>query len=482
MGPRNLEIKESAVKEKRIWVRLTRRCNNGCLFCLDSDSHDGSAIPVEAIEAQIRRGREEGGQRLILSGGEPTIHPHFVDFVRLGRDLGYSWIQTVTNGRMFAYRKFATAAILAGLNEATFSMHGHTPELHDRLVGVQGAFNQSILGMRNLLGRVVVNVDVVLSALNIPHLREMLEFWISLGITEFDLLHIIPFGRAWNENRELLFYDPKKMMPHFDRAFALRKRQGIILWTNRLPAPFLEGNEDLIQDPHKLHDEVRGRLEMFREWEIAGKEPICKDDRCGHCPMDRFCAALGERLAAGTPASSVPSHVRLESIESATVESVRGALATVGEGGALYLPAELGVADLLAGLTEEERRGVRLYLLRHDYLSEAAARDLTVRELAQVRRTYGVSVEGIPACLGGAESDARDAEMPPLVDGDGRLDFVAFTDWFIRNRYFVKSLRCAGCVHDAVCRGLHINTARNWGLGVLRPVAEPAGARGRKES
>jgi len=32
-----------------------------------------------------------------------------------------------------------------------------------------------------------------------------------------------------------------------------------VVWTNRFPVEFLEGLEDLIQDPHKMLDEVNGR-------------------------------------------------------------------------------------------------------------------------------------------------------------------------------------------------------------------------------
>jgi len=97
---------EAAAHEKRNWVRLTFDCNNRCVFCLDSDTHDGRMRDRDDVKRQILDGRRAGATRLILSGGEPTIHPSYVDFIRLGRLAGYPKIQTVTNGRLFRYPEF----------------------------------------------------------------------------------------------------------------------------------------------------------------------------------------------------------------------------------------------------------------------------------------------------------------------------------------------------------------------------------------
>ena len=94
---------EEAAHEKRNWVRLSYDCNNHCTFCLDSNAHDGTMRNNLDIKVQIIEGRKKGMSRLILSGGEPTMHPNFLDFVKLGKRAGYPKVQTVTNGRMFKY-------------------------------------------------------------------------------------------------------------------------------------------------------------------------------------------------------------------------------------------------------------------------------------------------------------------------------------------------------------------------------------------
>jgi len=214
-------VKEAAMKHKRHWVRVTRLCNQRCTFCLDSMNQDGTMIDVESLKAYILLGRRMGRERLILSGGEASVHPQYVELIRYGKSVGYDWIQTITNGMMFSYKRFATACADAGLNEATVSMHGHTAHIHDKLTGTPGAFVTGIKGIQNLwdTGKVVVNIDVVINKQNYKQLPEILEYYYNLGIREFDLLHIIPFGRGFDEHRHSLFFDLNDAVPYFRRAF-----------------------------------------------------------------------------------------------------------------------------------------------------------------------------------------------------------------------------------------------------------------------
>ena len=542
-----LEIKESAAQEKRQWVRLTKLCNNRCTFCLDTDAQDGTVVPSDEIRRRIKAGVGDGATRLILSGGEPTIHPDFLAFVGLGRKAGYRWIQTVTNGRMFSYARFAAGALAAGLDEATFSMHGHTPALHDLLTGVPGSFVQALAGLKNLLGRCVVNVDVVLNRQNVPHLREILEFYMDLGIHEFDLLHTVPFGLAWGANRDLLFYDPAEYGEDLCRAFELRRREGIYMWTNRLPARYLEGAEDLVQDPKKIHDEVRGRRDHFEHWVDSGTPLPCRDDRCPYCFLQGFCDRLGgvvDACLGREDASSGPVRVRadasrrfsgrvwpenltlnsgveLELVAAAPEEATAwlegfpvvvehltlvltpwprdpepwadlfgradvirlgpdalddGAAATLAawraadRKGSLEVPALTALGDALDDTTVDEN----FYLPVRARLTVAAARDLDLEGVRGLHARTDRSVEGLPPCLGTDATPPR--PMPELdltlLDDEGRLDMVRYTDDYIARWYMVKSHRCDGCSRTATCPGIHISGARRFGLTALSPFED----------
>ncbi|HOU54656.1 MAG TPA: radical SAM protein [Myxococcota bacterium] len=457
----SLRARQEAVGEQRLWVRLTRACNNRCLFCHDVGAQNGTIVPEEEVLARLREGRARGCTRAILSGGEPTIHPRFLDLVAAATGMGYSWVQCVSNGRMFAYPKFAARAVAAGLREATLSMHDHTPQVFEELVGVSGAHAQSLQGLRNLLRLgVVVSVDVVLNRRNLPHLKELLEFYVNEGVLEFDLLHLIPFGRGFDDHREALFPEPEMVARELHRALDwARTVPGIFLWTNRLPIELLEGHEDLFQDPHKIYDEVLGERESFRALFRDGTPPECEGPRCPHCFLRPFC----EEARATATRLRDPRRARAKAVDDGP--------------GPRPLEVTAAFCREAAGMSDEALHGRvpdRWALPAPESLTEALEVLPPLAEVQALSRRLGRPVQGLPACLGGprplpgGEDDAL-AFQPPDGEPLSERHLPDFIAHFIRHRYRVKSLRCRTCRLDALCRGLPVHAARIWGLGVLQP-------------
>lgn len=522
---------EDAAHEKRNWVRLTYDCNNHCVFCLDFMAHNGTLRNTMDIKVQIIEGRKQGADRLILSGGEPTMHPNFLDFVKLGKRAGYPKVQTVTNGRMFAYDEFLQQAADNGLNEVTFSLHGHTAELHDRLVGVPGAFVEETAGLKAALasGRFIVNVDIVINKQNVKHLPDMLETFMGWGVREFDLLQVIPFGGAWSDAREHLFYDLEGNEEALRRAFAYSRRPDVHIWLNRFPPPFTEGFEELIQDPYKLNDEVRGRREEYDRYLSIGEPLQCRDrdGRCRYCYMEQLCNTLDDvleerarpevdvlRLEAPAPLSGqLPPAKAVHAVARDLTE----AKALVDRAGAeeawLDLADYSGLFELLAddgtiwgtpvarcyasdgdtarellgrgdfdvairatGETEpvirENAESSRIVVVQPTYsrLTEQKSSDVDIAVLCR-DLPAGVRVEGVPPCLSGrAPAPERSQLDGGMLGADARVDMGRYAKRYISDRYFTKSRRCGSCKYDDRCSGVHINFVRAHGYAKLQPI------------
>src|SRR5581483_9990102 len=180
-----------------------------------------------------------------------------------------------------------------------FSLHGPNAKVHDALVGTKGAFDEEMAGLKAALadGRPIVNVDVVVNRGNVKQLPEMLRMLTEMGVGEFDLLQVMPFGRAFTDGRDTLFYDLDEMRPYIQEALAYSKRPNVHIWMNRFPPQHLEGYEHLIQDPYKLNDEVRGRQEEYQRLLEKGIWLDCREpDRCKYCYLQRLCDTLEGEL------------------------------------------------------------------------------------------------------------------------------------------------------------------------------------------
>ncbi len=527
---------ESAAHDKRNWVRLSYDCNNHCTFCLDSNAHDGTMRNNLDIKVQIIEGRKKGMSRLILSGGEPTMHPNFLDFVKLGKRAGYPKVQTVTNGRMFKYPDFLNTAANNGLDEITFSLHGHTAKLHDALVGTPGAFVEETAGLKAALasGRFIINIDIVINKQNIKHLPEMLETFIGWGVQEFDLLHIIPFGNAWSDARDHLFYDLDGNLEYLQRTFAYARRPDIHIWLNRFPPPYTEGFEDLIQDPYKLNDEVRGRREEFDKYLSLGKKLSCREpERCKYCYLQNLCDTLdtviearkedevevlrfsGEAPMAGTLPVAKTARIAGKTLDDAArlakaakspeleleLDDYAGLEAAIAADGTLFgkkltrcytdsvetmtrllgLDASFEVAVFLTKATEPAVLALgappaRLVLAQRNYdlVSDAHANDVDTRAFFAAY-TAPIPVENVPTCILGREPRKHPRMLDvTMLGSDARIDMTAYTKRYVADAYYTKALRCGTCSENATCRGVHVNWVRAHGFAALAPLGAPA--------
>jgi MoaA/NifB/PqqE/SkfB family radical SAM enzyme len=526
--------REAVANRPKHWVRAVTACNSRCLFCLDSDTPRNVYLEVEDIKAEIDRGLDEfGADKLILSGGEATLHPKFVELVGYAKERGYDRVQTVTNGYRFAEKDFYQDCVDAGLGEITFSLHGHDAKLHDRLTGTPDAFRRLIKGMVRALRerRVIVNVDVVINKQNVAVIDKIVELCISLGVTEFDLLHVIPQAAAF-DNRDELFYDVREHLGVLQKVFRLNRHPRFVIWTNRFPVSYLEGLEDLIQDPHKMLDEVNGRRYQVRRYLDEGASLDCRDpERCPHCFIEPFCTTMDRAVARQHAASWEiwwlgAAAERLGELPFGC-HSVGLALDSLsdldaldlGEGVGLYLtlaeaerlPSDLAADRAVTLVAREPEQldawlsllpdGVqvdiqlnqrtapwllanrealtrhldrlRMHQPSHEHMLDATTED--VRDLRAFFQELGLAIEvsGLPICL---VPNARWVQDRPILDAalfdeaTGRLAIRPLAKHHVAHNYRAKSVRCGDCVADARCEGAHINMVRDQGLAPLTPL------------
>lgn len=191
--------KVESSNSRKVIVNITYECINACEFCAVSNRVK-RGIPWPRLQEILREHRAEGVDRIDLDGGEPTLHPHLADALRLARDLGYREINVTSNGRRLADPAFARDLLATGVTSVLVSIHGDHADLHDAIVGVPGAFDETLQGLRNLVALrpdgVDLGVNLTVCRRNVDHLESLVDLIRREGVDKVNLQLVTPFGAA----------------------------------------------------------------------------------------------------------------------------------------------------------------------------------------------------------------------------------------------------------------------------------------------
>lgn len=156
-------------------VGIIYRCNQWCGFCNLSDMD--VKLPVEKVKAAIDGARQRGSREIILTGGEPTLSPHVVEYVAYAKSKGFSDIILQTNAVRLERSDLAARLRAAGLTKAQVSLHGPDAAVSDRLTQAPGTHAKTVQGVTRLLDLgVVVLINHLIFRENHRLLVDFVEF------------------------------------------------------------------------------------------------------------------------------------------------------------------------------------------------------------------------------------------------------------------------------------------------------------------
>jgi MoaA/NifB/PqqE/SkfB family radical SAM enzyme len=136
------------VGKGRSLLRVNGHCQMACAFCfVDRSAPD---FDVDSLKSAIDELAARHTDQLVLSGGEPTLHPDLTDLVAHARALEFRTIEIQTNGVRCADASYAQSLVDAGLGMATVSLHSPDPARSDTITKMPGAFPKTVEGLRNL--------------------------------------------------------------------------------------------------------------------------------------------------------------------------------------------------------------------------------------------------------------------------------------------------------------------------------------------
>jgi MoaA/NifB/PqqE/SkfB family radical SAM enzyme len=166
---------DSAVNPRGL-IRINGHCNMSCAFCfVDRTAPD---FDVEQLKQEIDQMARGGTRHLVLSGGEPTLHPQLADLIRYAKSLNaFDVIEMQSNGVKCADMAYARELVEAGLEKVTFSLHSIDPEHSDKITRLPKAFGKTIQSIHNFrrLG-VLTQIAHVLTKSNYMELPQTVRY------------------------------------------------------------------------------------------------------------------------------------------------------------------------------------------------------------------------------------------------------------------------------------------------------------------
>jgi len=182
-----------------IW-NLIRRCNLACKHCYatSADIDFAGELSTAEVFAVMDDLKAFGVSVLILSGGEPLLRPDIFEISQRAREMGF-YVGLSSNGTLINDGNIADIERV-GYDYVGISLDGMR-DTHDRFRRKQGAFDESIRGIRLChQAGIKIGLRFTLTQDNATELPELLHLMRDEDIDKFYLSHLNYAGRG-NRNR-----------------------------------------------------------------------------------------------------------------------------------------------------------------------------------------------------------------------------------------------------------------------------------------
>ena len=149
-------------------IELVWSCNLHCQHCYLGDLRSqGDYLPLDFLTGLLEQLAAAGCLSLVITGGEPLLHPQFAQFYRRAVEMGF-FVSLFTNGRLV---DAALADLLAKYppHHVEISLYGGSAETYAKITGSAEAFAQVLGGIDFLVAR---GVEVYLKAMLISGLKK----------------------------------------------------------------------------------------------------------------------------------------------------------------------------------------------------------------------------------------------------------------------------------------------------------------------
>lgn len=135
-----------------LYFNINYQCNSNCRFCASNErcNNSDSSMSIDSFKEILQTNKTQKGDKVIINGGEPTLHKEFMEFLKLAHKKG-AYIDLFTNGVKLYDENFAKEIARYSPMTIKIPFFSADPERHDYLTGVKGNYIKTLKGLDNLI-------------------------------------------------------------------------------------------------------------------------------------------------------------------------------------------------------------------------------------------------------------------------------------------------------------------------------------------
>ncbi len=194
----------------RMDLALTYRCANDCGHCYNPPG-EKRELSVDQWESVLGKLWSLGIPHVVFTGGEPTEYEGLDKLVKKSEELGQI-TGLVSNGRNLARPGYLKELVRTGLDHVQITVLSNQEEQHDALVGCQGAWKETIEGLKTALSEdMYVSTNTTIMKSNLGEIEDTMRYLAGLGVKNIAFNSIIRSGKGedavgidYNQLRDLM--------------------------------------------------------------------------------------------------------------------------------------------------------------------------------------------------------------------------------------------------------------------------------------
>ncbi|MBU0491992.1 MAG: radical SAM protein, partial [Chloroflexi bacterium] len=219
-----LDLPDGVPPLRAFYLYMSNSCNLACRHCwitpryVDGKPDPGDVIDVDALRAAVQEAKPMGLGSAKLTGGEPMLHPQFIEIVDLLSEAGLG-LNMETNGTLLTAEVARYLKDETRLSFISVSIDGADAETHDAFRGVHGAFDAVLRGLDFLVAAGYTNAQVIMCAHrgNRDQIEDVVRLAAAHGAGSVKINPVTNSGRgtAMHERGEGLDFHERMALAHY---------------------------------------------------------------------------------------------------------------------------------------------------------------------------------------------------------------------------------------------------------------------------